>query len=189
MKIILGSSSKYRKELLKSMGYEFEVISPDIDEKAIRHTDPQQLTLAIANAKADAVLKKLTAPAIIIASDQVVTWNDQIREKPLDETEARYFLNSSSEAPVCTVSAIVVVNSETKQRYSGVDIAKIWFSTIPEKVIDTLIKEGEVYHCAGGFTHEHPIIQDYIIKMEGTTDSISGLPKKLTNELINKALN
>jgi septum formation protein len=56
MKIILGSSSPWRKEVLKSMGFDFKVLSPDIDEKAIRDVDPTQLTLQIARAKTEALL-------------------------------------------------------------------------------------------------------------------------------------
>jgi len=57
MKIILGSASARRKDILQQMGYEFEVMSANIDEKAIRFDDPKKLTLAIVNAKADALEK------------------------------------------------------------------------------------------------------------------------------------
>ncbi len=56
MEIVLGSSSKWRKEVLRSMGYTFTTMSPDIDEKAIRDADPHILTLKIARAKAEALL-------------------------------------------------------------------------------------------------------------------------------------
>ena len=64
-KLILGSSSKWRREQMEQMGYVFETRSADIDEYAItvdgnldtRSTsDPHKLTLAIAHAKADAIL-------------------------------------------------------------------------------------------------------------------------------------
>ena len=64
MKIILGSSSRWRKQILEQAGYTFKVMSPDIDEKAIRHADSEQLALAIANAKADKLLEQITEPAI-----------------------------------------------------------------------------------------------------------------------------
>ena len=60
MKIILGSASPRRAQILKEMGYEFEVVKPDIDEKAVRDDDPQRLVLALANAKADAVLEQMS---------------------------------------------------------------------------------------------------------------------------------
>ena len=94
--IILGSSSIWRKQVLTNLGYKFTTMSPDIDEKAIRYNwryyftvltlfrdpDPTKLTLMIANAKADALLSKVTEPSILITSDQVIVCNGVIREKP-----------------------------------------------------------------------------------------------------------
>ena len=57
--IILGSSSRWRKDILEKMGYEFTCMSPDIDEKAIRHEDPKEMTLMIARAKGKALLDKV----------------------------------------------------------------------------------------------------------------------------------
>jgi len=54
------------------MGFVFEIVSPDIDEKAIRRDDPRELVEAIAQAKMDAVLQKIDGDAIVITSDQVL---------------------------------------------------------------------------------------------------------------------
>ena len=78
-------------ELAKEIGFEFEIMSPDIDEKAIRSKNPEDLVMAIANAKADALVSKIKEPAILITSDQVVLCKDKIREKPVGEKEAREF--------------------------------------------------------------------------------------------------
>ncbi len=187
MRLILGSSSKYRKEVLKNITNDFDTLSPDIDEKNIRHENPEDLTLAIAEAKMEAILSKTDEPAIIITSDQVVTWNEQIREKPVDEKEARYFMKSSHLAPAKTVTAVVVANTTTNQRFSGVDIAQIWFKKIPENTIQEILSDGEIYFCAGGFNHEHHLIKPFVEKIEGATDSISGLPLELTLKLLKQA--
>lgn len=91
MKIILGSQSKGRRGIMQTMSYQFETMSPNIDEKAIRFDDPQKLTLARANAKADALIPKITEPAILITSDQVVAWDGKILGKPENEIEAGKF--------------------------------------------------------------------------------------------------
>ena len=67
--------------VMDELGLAYDVISPDIDEKAIREADPEKLVLAIAHAKADAVSAQVKEPSIVIASDQVVVWNGQIRER------------------------------------------------------------------------------------------------------------
>jgi septum formation protein len=69
MHIILGSQSHGRRELLSAMGYAFAVMPAHIDEQAIRAKDPATLTLALAHAKADALLPQIHEPALLITSD------------------------------------------------------------------------------------------------------------------------
>lgn len=184
MKIILGSQSKGRRGVMESMGFQFETMSANIDEKAIRFDDPQKLTLILANTKADALISKITEPAILITSDQVVVWDGKILEKPENKVEAREFLRGYATHPPQTVTAVVVINTATKERREGVDIAKVIFKEIPESVIDEIIKEGDIFTRAGGFSVEDPKLKDFIIKIEGAIDSIIGLPKGLTERLI-----
>eukprot|EP00002_Diphylleia_rotans_P017225 TRINITY_DN3345_c0_g1_i4.p1 TRINITY_DN3345_c0_g1~~TRINITY_DN3345_c0_g1_i4.p1 ORF type:complete len:108 (+),score=24.70 TRINITY_DN3345_c0_g1_i4:48-371(+) len=74
MKLILGSSSSFRRELAKRhFTCSVETTSPDIDEKAIRRDDPSELVTAIAIAKADALIPRLgKQDAFLITSDQVL---------------------------------------------------------------------------------------------------------------------
>ncbi|GMP81354.1 hypothetical protein CsSME_00036096 [Camellia sinensis var. sinensis] len=58
-KIILGSSSVARRKVLAEMGYDFTIMSADIDEKSIRKEKPEELVMALAEAKADAILLRL----------------------------------------------------------------------------------------------------------------------------------
>src|SRR5688572_5143829 len=90
--LILGSSSQWRRKVLESTGRPFEVMSPDIDEKAIRHADPRIMTVNIALAKAAALLPRITVPSILITTDQVAVFDGQVREKPRDGNEARRWL-------------------------------------------------------------------------------------------------
>jgi len=184
VKIILGSSSKWRQQIMRDMGYDFEVMSPDIDEKAIRREDPEQLVLAIARAKAEALLPRITEPAILITSDQVAVHGSQIRKKPESEEEARSFLESYAEHPAETVTAVVVTNTETGEQLAGVDTAKLHFKPIPAEIIDALLKDEDIMSCCGGFMSEHELLKPYEARLEGDLDSIQGLPAKLVEELI-----
>ena len=82
MKIILGSPSRFRKKIFSQIVQDFSSMSTDIDEKAIRSDDPEQLTLLIANTKASALEKQIAEPAILVTADQVVVFDGQIREEP-----------------------------------------------------------------------------------------------------------
>ena len=108
MTLILGTSSQFRRKFFQENFSEFlisdgkfeQFISPDIDEKAIRDSDYEKLCQKIAIAKCDAILKdyqeKLPQDSIILTFDQVVVCKGQLREKPVDEAQARKFLKSYS---------------------------------------------------------------------------------------------
>jgi len=183
--IILGSSSIWRRKILASLGYEFEVMSPDIDEKAIRDTDPKILTLKIARAKSEALKTQLTSHAILITSDQVIVCNGEIREKPKNKDECRAFLRSYNNYPAECFTAVVVYNTKTKSHFEGVDVAKQYFKNISEAVIESLIGQGDALYCAGGFVRE--LMADNLGETEGEEESVVGLPKTLTKTLIAKA--
>jgi len=186
MKIILGSSSPWRKNILTEMGYEFDTMSPDIDEKAIRRDDPSELTLTLAAAKSQALLARLKEPSILITSDQVVVSGGRILEKPADEAEAHAHIKRSGESPTSTVTAVHVINTATGRQASGVDIVEIDIAPIPDDIAAAVIAKGEVYTCAGGLNISEPLIQPYLRAMRGDIDSVIGLPKKLTQRLIDE---
>jgi septum formation protein len=188
MKIVLGSQSEGRKKVLERAGYEFDVVVAGIDEKEIRDPDPKKLTLALARAKAKAILPKIKEPSLLITSDQVVTFNGAMREKPETFGEAFQFLFTSHLYPSSTVTAVVVTDTETGERFEGVDVATIWFHPFTLRVIMDYIKTGDPFRLAGGFDHEHPLLVPFIQKIEGEKESILGLPISLTKNLIDLAI-
>jgi septum formation protein len=170
------------------MGYAFAVMPAHIDERAIRSEDPGALTLALAHAKADALLPQIHEPALLITSDQVVVWQGKIREKPAHAEEARAFLRGYADGPAETVTAVVVTNTATGVRQQGVDVATVWFRRIPEEVIAQAIAQEEVFAHAGGFSITDPLLEAYIERVDGTTESVIGLPTALTRRLIRAAM-
>ncbi len=184
MKIILGSSSENRKTILSYMGYPFDVMKPGIDEKAIRSENIREIPVLIARAKAKALLSKIKEPALLITADQVVIWNGTLREKPESKKQAKEYLASYGEFPAETVSAITVTNTKTGKQVEGVDTAKVFFQRIPQPIIELLVAEGKVMDMAGGFVIEDKRLRYYIDKIEGTEDSILGLPIELTKRLM-----
>lgn len=184
MKLILGSSSKNRQGVLQDLGCKFEILAADIDEKSIRANDLYQLSLLIAREKIKAVLSQVKEPAIVIAADTIVLCGGELFEKPQDEAEARRFFEKYKQFPAETVSAVVVANTATDAQAEGVNVARVFFDPIPTEVIDTLIKSGIAFTWAGGFGVRHELIKPYIKKIEGTMDSLSGLPLDLLKKLI-----
>jgi septum formation protein len=188
MHIILGSQSHGRRELLSAMGYAFAVMPAHIDERAIRADDPGALSLTLAHAKADALLPQIHQPALLITADQVVVWQGTIREKPAHAEEARAFLRGYAEAPAETVTAVVVTHTATRVRQQGIDRAMVWFHRIPETVIDQVIARGDIFAHAGGFSITDPLLSAYIERVDGTAESVIGLPTALTRQLLRDAM-
>jgi septum formation protein len=124
MKIILGSSSKARQDILREMGYEFEVRPANLDEKAIRTEILHDLPLVLAQAKSE-VLAGHAKNSILITSDSVVIHGGQLREKPADKEELRHFLSTYWESPAEVVTAVVVRNTATGKHLEGVESTKI----------------------------------------------------------------
>ncbi|XP_006341946.1 maf-like protein DDB_G0281937 isoform X2 [Solanum tuberosum] len=196
-KLILGSSSTARKKILGDMGYEFTTMSADIDEKAIRKEKPEDLVMALAEAKADAIISKFRKienlekdvnPTILVAADTVVVYEGVVREKPSSEAEARQFMKDYANGHAATVSSVLVTNLATGSRRGEWDKVEIYFHDIPDEVIDKLIEEGTVLYAAGGLIIEHPLVLPYIKEVVGSTDSVMGLPKALTERLIKEVL-
>ncbi len=186
MKIILGSQSKGRKKVFEEMGYSFEVFVADIDEKAIRRKNPKELTLTIARSKSEALKSKISEPAILITADTVVVWNGEIREKPRNKNEAKEFLESLHLYPSEVVTAVVVTNISTGKIAEGLDVARVYFHAFSEKEIRDILKEGSALNLAGGFAVYGKIWESHIKMFEGAMDSLMGLPKKLTKQLIDE---
>jgi septum formation protein len=127
--LILGSGSSTRRAILSEMGLAYEIHKPDIDEKAIRRTDPADLVLALGRAKAAALLEGPQAAdfaarrAFILTADQVVVWKGQILEKPENEAEARAFIAGYAESPPRTVGSCVISCTVTGKQWTAVDEA------------------------------------------------------------------
>ncbi|XP_029129626.1 7-methyl-GTP pyrophosphatase isoform X1 [Cajanus cajan] len=196
-KIILGSSSKARREILAEMGYEFTIVTADIDEKSIRREKPEDLVMTLAEAKADAIVQRLstgvsleedTSTTLLITADTVVVYRGTIREKPTSEKEAREFIKGYSGSHAAVVGSVIVTNIATGKRCGGWDSAEVYFLEIPDEVIDSLIDEGITFNVAGGLMLEHPLTLPFVDAVVGSADTVMGLSKALTEKLLLEAL-
>eukprot|EP00127_Corallochytrium_limacisporum_P000370 Clim_evm65s11 gene=Clim_evmTU65s11 len=178
-------------------GIPFKAMKPDIDEKAVTipgyensrsKAPPEKLTVAIAHAKADALQNLVDYPALLITSDQVVSYKGTIREKPDDLELCLDYLMSYNEEPACTVSGVVVTNTVTGKRVDGVDIAKQHFKGMDrEKLRPIVLANDDFMYSCGGFIVEDPALAVFLSNREGTEDSIRGMPIHLMQELLEKA--
>lgn len=195
----LGSGSFTRKLILNQNGFTFQVIKANIDERALgdrtSETGAVDLVKLLANAKADAIMSTFQPTNadddkqnILLTADQVVTSKGRILEKPLDEAEARHYISLYNNGQCSTVGSIALTDLKSGRRVIGVDSATIYFKEIPSDVIDQIVTEGEAVNCAGGLMVEHPLLQPFIDRIDGTVDSVMGLSCPLLERLFSELL-
>lgn len=196
-KLILGSKSWSRRTLLAELDLPpFDIAVPDIDEAALRVDSPRDLVLLIANAKARALLSRgIIDPApteqgktLLVCGDSVVNHKGCILEKPVDEAEARRFLQSYSTAPATTVSSVVVVDVHSGKKWQGVDEAEVYFRPMPLQVIDELVLTGGSMDSAGALRIEHPLAVQYTDCIIGHRSAVMGFSQPLAKQLLENAL-
>ncbi|KAG2445632.1 hypothetical protein HXX76_000242 [Chlamydomonas incerta] len=195
-RIILGSSSFARKQIMtelgKEHGFSYEVRTADIDEKAIRDPNPEMLVRLLARAKREAIIAKMKAAGeplqgLLITCDQVVVHEERILEKPGSVDEAHEYIDGYGRSPASTVGAVLATDLGSGRAAEDVETSYIHFRPIPEDVRARLIEEGEVFYCAGGLMIEHPLVEPHIERMDGTQCSVMGLPKHLVLRLMLEA--
>lgn len=187
---------------MEDAGLEFETIAADIDEKSIRGETPEETALAIARAKSEALKDMIVESAIVVTADSIGVWKDRIIEKPKDEEEAAVFLRGYNEAPCKIITAIVVRNLANGKAASAVDAGLVHFRHRSEEDIMKEAADPHILNYAGGFTLISPEGIDakkeasrellgHIHKIEGSLDTILGLPidimKRLIKEVEEKA--
>lgn len=125
---------------------------------------------------------------LLITSDQVAYHSGRVREKPRDAAQCREWFPQYATAPGAqVVTAVVVTNTATGQRYAGVVHAAQQFLPVPPAVLDDVIARGDILQCCGGFMVDDPALLPFLAARTGTEDEIIGLPKRLLARLLSEA--
>ena len=151
--LVLGSSSRYRRELLSRLRLEFTVEIPDLDESQRTGEAPRELALRLAVAKARAVAAKVPQ-AIVIGSDQVAELVGEALGKPGSHEKAVAQLRQMRGETVVFHTAVAVVCMQTG--FEQVDLApvKVKFRRLTDAEIETYLRLEQPYDCAGSARSE-----------------------------------
>ncbi|KEQ13190.1 Maf family protein [Endozoicomonas numazuensis] len=189
MKIILASSSPYRKSLLKRIDLPFECHSPDIDETPHSGESAQALTMRLSRQKAER-LKQAYPEHLIIASDQSAQLSKTLLGKPGSEQKAIEQLMSCSGQSVTFYTGLCLLNTQTNNCQVDTVTYTVHFRHLSQQEIENYIRKEKPLDCAGSFKCEGLGISLFS-KMEGDDpNSLIGLPLiKLTNMLIKEGIN
>lgn len=175
MKLILASTSPYRRELLTRLKIPFEVCSPDVDETPHAGETPAQTAhrLAIAKAKAPAVN---FPDALIIGSDQVATLDGLQLGKPHTHDNAVKQLHMMRGRSVVFHTALCLYNSRTGSTQARTIPFTVHFRQLSDAQIEHYLTKEQPYNCAGSAKSEGLGIA-LIERMEGDDpNALIGLP-------------
>jgi septum formation protein len=151
--VILGSSSRYRKELLSRLNIPFEVAAPEVDETPHINETPRDLALRLALAKARAVASKYPE-AVVIGSDQVADLNGQALGKPGNHANAVKQLQRMRGKTVIFQTALSVICLATGFEQTDLAAVKVTFRDLTDAEIESYLKAEEPYDCAGSAKSE-----------------------------------
>ena len=172
MKIILGSKSPRRKEILSLMGYDYQVRVSEAEEVTDK-TNPKDVVASIAKQKANNIPVK--DDELLICADTIVVLDDLILGKPKDKDDAYHMISLIQGRSHYVYTAVCI---KYQNKYTEfVDEAKVEIYPMDDKEINDYINTPEPYDKAGGYAIQG-IFSKYIKDYQGDYYTIMGLPKQ-----------
>ena len=152
-RLILASTSPYRRELLSRLRLPFDVVSPQVDETPLADESPRALALRLAMAKARAVASA-NPQTVVIGSDQVADLDGEPLGKPGTHARATEQLQRMRGKTVVFHTAVAVVCIDTG--FSQVDLAQVnvKFRNLDDAEIERYLRAETPYDCAGSAKSE-----------------------------------
>jgi len=151
--LILGSTSRYRRELLERLRVPFDVVSPEVDETPLAHETPQALACRLALAKAKAVAAQ-HPNAVVIGSDQVADLHGEPLGKPGNHARAVLQLQRMRGQTVVFQTAVSVVCLASQFEQTELAQIKVRFRDLSDAEIEAYLRAEEPYDCAGSAKSE-----------------------------------
>lgn len=174
-RLILASSSPFRRELLERLRIPFEIMPPELDETPLAGESPRQLTERLAIAKARKIAET-ERNALVIGSDQVAVYDGVIVGKPHTHDRAVEQLRAASGKTVTLHTGLALVNSATGRTQCEVIPYRVTFRELSDSLIESYLRKEQPYACAGSVRSEGLGIA-LLEKFEGEDpNTLIGLP-------------
>jgi septum formation protein len=185
-RLLLASTSKYRKALLERLGLAFEVAAPQVDEQPLPGEAPADTALRLSVLKARS-LEGSHRDALIIGSDQVAMLGSERLDKPGSHDNAVRQLRRASGRTADFHTAVTLLDCRANSVASRVVPCRVTFRTLDERRIEAYLRREQPYDCAGSAKAEGLGIA-MIARIE-TDDptSLVGLPLIALTEMLERA--
>jgi septum formation protein len=187
-RLILASSSAYRRELLSRLQLPFEAVAPDIDETPLPGETPPATALRLAQAKAAEIARR-EGPALVIGSDQVATLDGEHIGKPGDHANALAQLQKMRGRDTVFHTALCLLDSRNTQPMVQLENVQtiVRMRDLPDAELDAYLRIEQPYDCAGSAKNEGlGIVLINSLRSEDPT-ALTGLPLIALTTMLRKA--
>lgn len=182
-KVVLASSSPRRKDILNKMGLEFEIISSDYEEILDNSNFTYEKIEELACNKAEAVINKLTEPALVLSADTVVVLDGEILGKPNDALDAVNMLKKLSGKKHSVVTSICLVNSKNLERKVLSTTSYVEFQNLTDEQIKDYVENYNPLDKAGSYGIQE-LPDGFVKNIEGSFENIIGLCSESVKNLL-----
>ena len=185
-RLILASTSRYRRELLERLRLPFDVARPDVDETALPGESPRDLSIRLAEAKAHAVARLQADDAWALGSDQVAEVEGRALGKPGGREAAIAQLRAMSGRIVRFHTALCLAHADGRA-FAGIDLTEVHVRTLTDGETERYVDAEQPFDCAGSFKSEGLgiVLFERIDNRDPT--ALIGLPMIATCELLRRA--
>jgi MAF protein len=152
-RLVLASTSPFRRELLARLGLPFEVAAPDVDESRRAGESPEALVLRLSEAKARAVAARF-ADALVVGSDQVAVVDDEVLGKPGTRERAIAQLSRAAGRRVSFLTGLSLVDATSGRSHTLCERFNVHFRPLGAEQIARYVDREQPFNCAGSFKSE-----------------------------------
>ena len=181
-RLILASGSPRRRELLGLMGYEFEIIVPDVDEHVSGHA--RDIVAILSRRKAHAVADGIDN-GLVIASDTLVSLDGVPLGKPESEADAHDMLAFLSGKTHEVFTGVTIIDSASRESLTEVVRTGVSFRELASDEIDTYIQTGEPMDKAGAYAIQGGAGK-FVDGLDGSFENVVGFPVAEIQQMIDK---
>ncbi|MBS4760274.1 MAG: septum formation protein Maf [Clostridium sp.] len=183
-RLILGSQSPRRHSLIKKLNVDFDVVSPDCDEKLDSDIYSDDKIKSLSLQKSLSILKaKNPANSLVISADTVVISDSKILGKPKDEAQAHEMLRALSGKTHYVVTAVTVLDCDTGKYLSDTVKTYVTFQDLSDELIDDYIKTFKPLDKAGAYGVQE-MGPAFIKNVDGCLDNVIGLPVERLKQML-----
>lgn len=181
-KLILATTSPRRKELFEKFNIDYIAVDSKVEERLNTRDTPLSYTMGLAFSKAYSVAKSYKDD-IVIGTDTIVVYKDEILNKPKDEEDAFRMLKILSGKEHKVISGISIIKLATNIKIIDYDITNVRFRDLDTKAIERYIKTKEPLDKSGAYG-----IQGFggllVESISGSYYNVIGLPLVKLDELL-----